>query len=117
MRAVASPQHAVFLVVDGDRFPLSIEETQDVIGKLRELDRGNPHMADAQLAAAVHLERLVEENDTENPPLTRREARAIGLALTRLELSGGIGERQERLRNALFAWDLRTPDHVEPSDG
>lgn len=114
---MATPQHAVFLIVDGERFPLSLDETRDVIVKLRSLDSGNPHLADAQLAAAIFLERLVDELDVQNPTLKRREWRAIGLALVRLEVSEGLTARQERLRDALVAWDIATPDHDEPSAG
>lgn len=104
---MATPQHTVFLVVDGEHFALSLDEAREIITELREPDRGNPEMADAQLAAAVFLERLVDELDAKNPPLTRREARAIGLAITRLEVSYGVSTRQFELRNALLAWDVR----------
>lgn len=100
-------QHAVFLDVDGEQLPLSVQEAREVIAELREPDRGNPDMNDAQLAAAVFLERLADELDVANPPLTDREVRAIGLALTCLEVSAGVTERQLALRDAILARDLR----------
>ncbi len=100
-------QHALFLVIDGEHLPLALDEAQEVIDELRRVDRGSPEMLDAEISAAIHLERLVDELGAQNPPLTDRETTAIGLALTRIEVTSGLTERQQSLRDAILARDLR----------
>jgi hypothetical protein len=75
---------------------------------LREPNPHVPQIDDASIAAAVHLERLVEEpTGTSNPPMTRREARAVSLALLRLQMRQGLTPRMRALHQALLAYTLR----------
>jgi hypothetical protein len=100
-------QHTVFFPIEGEQFPLSLDETRELVTELRETDPAFPEKYDAQVAAAVFLERLIDELGAQNPPLTHREINAIGLALTRLEVSSGLSDRQLGLRDAILAYELR----------
>ena len=104
---MASWQHTVFFPIEGEHLPLSLDETRELVAELREKDRAFPEKYDAQLAAAVFLERLIDELGAKNPPLTDREINAIGLALTRLEVSAGLSNRQRALRDTILAYELR----------
>jgi hypothetical protein len=106
-----SLQHTIFFPIDGEHFPLSLDETRELIAELREPDVAHPNKYDAQVAAAVSLERLVEELDATNPRLTNRELNAIGLGLTRLEVSAGLSQRQLDLRQAILGHELRRAEN------
>ena len=96
-------QWVVVLVVDGQHYQLSHPETRDLIRWLRT---PNPHVPEADLksaAAAVFLERLVEDPTAENPPMNDDEASGISLALGRKVIKEGLTAREEALHDALLA--------------
>jgi hypothetical protein len=87
---------------------LSVTETLQVIEKLHEPNPHSPKMDDASTAAAIHLERLVEEPiGTTNPPMTRLEAGGVLLALLRLQIDEGFTPRMQALHDALLAYEFR----------
>lgn len=97
-------QHTIFLEIDGEALPLTAAETREIVSKLRTPQPGASEPADAAIAAAVHLERLLDEPDAQNPPLTPAEVHEIGLVLLRVEITDG----QISLRDAILAHELGT---------
>jgi len=97
-------QLVIVLEVEGTRFPLTPDETREVIRTLRE---PNPYAPDTELgavAAAVFLERLLEDPTTQNPPMTDEEAGGILIALGRMMVTEGLSGRQADLHDALLAY-------------
>ena len=94
--------------VDSRSYPLTVDETLRVIEALREPNPHSPKMDDPSTAAAIHLERLVEEPPgTTNPPMTSFEAGAVLIALLRLELNEGLTPGMLALHDALVAYEMR----------
>jgi len=96
-------EYVVVVAVDGQPYELTQEETRDVIRWLRE---PNPHVPAADpgsVAAAVFLERLVEDPGAENPPMNSEEAAGILFALGRMIIDEGLTVRQQALHDALLA--------------
>jgi len=84
--------------------PLSFEEAQEVVVELRTPRTGEGHsvVLSNDAAAAVHIERLMEDFPTENPPMNDSEAVAVLLALARLIVSAGLSDRQQAVHASLF---------------
>jgi hypothetical protein len=97
-------QWVVVLVVDGEHYQLSHPEARDVIRWLRT---PKPHEAEPDLksiAAAVFLERLVDDPaHAKNPPMNDDEAGGILIALGRMAVKEGLTEREAALHDALLA--------------
>jgi hypothetical protein len=55
------------------------------------------------IAAAVFLERLLEDPNAKNPPMNDEEAAGILLALGRMLIDEGLTPRQSALHDALLA--------------
>lgn len=93
--------------VDSRSYPLTVDETLRVIETLREPNPHSPKMDDPSTAAAIHLERLVEEpTGTTNPPMTSFEAGAVLIALLRLQLNEGLTPGMLALHDALVTYEM-----------
>jgi hypothetical protein len=102
--------------VDSQPYPMTVDETLRVIETLREPNPHFPKMDDPSTAAAIHLERLVEEpTGTTNPPMTSFEAGAVLIALLRLEMHEGLTPRMQALHDALVAYELNQRGFGESS--
>jgi hypothetical protein len=96
-------QLVIVLELEGAPYHLTHDETRDVVRWLRE---PNPHVPTADPgsnAAAVFLERLLEDPSAENPPMNDDERRGILLALLRMSIEEGLTGRQQALHDALAA--------------
>ncbi|MGZ4300428.1 MAG: hypothetical protein ACXVR9_04075 [Gaiellaceae bacterium] len=93
--------------VDSRSYPLTVAETLRVIETLREGNPHSPKMDDPSTAAAINLERQVEEpTGTTNPPMTSLEAGAVLIALLRLQLNEGLTPGMLALHDALVAYEM-----------
>jgi hypothetical protein len=100
-------QPVIVVEVDGKAYQLTHDETRDLVRWLRE---PNPHVPTADpgsVAAAVFLERLLEDPAAENPPMNDEEAAGILFALGRMSIDEGPTSRQSELHDALFAYFAR----------
>jgi hypothetical protein len=96
-------EYVVVVEVDGQPYQLTQEETRDVIRWLREPNAHVPAANPGSVAAAVFLERLVEDPSAENPPMNDEEAAGILFALGRMLIDEGLTVRQQALHDALVA--------------
>ena len=101
------PQWVVVLVVDHEHYPLTHGETGDVIRWLRAPKKGESEPDFKSVAAAVFLERLVDDPHAENPPMNDDEAWGILIALGRKVIREGLTERESALHDALSAYLMR----------
>ena len=93
----------IVLEVDGLQYPLSQSEARDLLRWLRDPNPHAPAADDGSIAAAVFLERLLEDPEAQNPPMNDEEARGIALALLRMSMDDGLTERQQTLHDAIVA--------------
>ena len=97
-------QRVVVIAVGDKPYQLTESETRDVLRWLREPKIGIPEADPAAVAAAVFLERLLDEPElVSNPPLTDSEAGSILVALGRMGVNEGLTDRQRALHDALLA--------------
>jgi hypothetical protein len=95
-------QRVIVVEVDGLDYELTLDETRQI---LRWLRTANPHVPatdPGSIAAAVFLERLLEDAVATNPPMNDGEAAGILIALGRMLLVEGLTGRQEALHDALL---------------
>jgi hypothetical protein len=97
-------QQVIVVNVGGVECQLTHAETADLI---RWLQTPNPTFPDpdtGSMEAAVFLQRLVEDPDAENPPMTNEATRGILRALIRMHIQEGLTPRQQALHDALLVY-------------
>jgi hypothetical protein len=101
---VAAWQRAIYFVVGDEHLPLDLDQARRLVEALREVETtARPEMAAAATAAAVFVERLLDEAAAENPPMTGWEAGALMTALELILIRDGLPGRMADLRDALRA--------------
>jgi hypothetical protein len=95
-------ERVTVLEVDGLGYELTLDETRQVVRWLRTANPHAPETDPGSIAAAVFLERLLEDPAATNPPMNDGEAAGILVALGRMMILEGLTRRQEVLHDALL---------------
>ena len=92
-------QHTLFLTLGDDELPLPAQQAEQVAADLR--NQPSPQA----LAAAEKIDNAMGEAG--DAPATNAELHQIGLALTRLQVTSGIGQHGVDLQGAIMRHSIR----------